>query len=292
MIYLFLQSVVPTVPAGWLTFADGVVYKHYDIPVRVFGLSATHDQQMAGAIMKIGGGDLPVDDRHRPVLQALLGPTATRTTAIAAPAGCLTAEIIGHDVDALTYDEVTGVFESSDPAPSRCARCPRTLKSPAHSQRKARAATTGAATRPGASTSHARAGDRRPPVSAPGGPRPAPRGQSRATGRDASGSSSSENIMPPRAAAPGRARSPRPGSPRPAAGRPGPGRSRRRRTVPSTHGDSAAAPSWRRGPSRGRSATGTSSSELHQFDGDDPAVLAATSRGRPSGVAPSRLSTP
>ena len=56
MIYLFLQSVVPTVPAGWLTFAEGVVYKHYDIPVRVFGLSATYDQQMAGLIMKIGGG--------------------------------------------------------------------------------------------------------------------------------------------------------------------------------------------------------------------------------------------
>ena len=30
MIYLFLMSVVPTVPAGWLTFADGVVYKAYD----------------------------------------------------------------------------------------------------------------------------------------------------------------------------------------------------------------------------------------------------------------------
>src|SRR4029079_14152197 len=29
-IYLFLQSVVPTVPAGWLTFAEGVVYKHYN----------------------------------------------------------------------------------------------------------------------------------------------------------------------------------------------------------------------------------------------------------------------
>jgi putative membrane protein len=56
MIYLFLQSVVPTVPAGWLTFAEGVVYKHYDIPVRVWGLSATHDQQIAGVIMKIGGG--------------------------------------------------------------------------------------------------------------------------------------------------------------------------------------------------------------------------------------------
>lgn len=54
-IYLFLQSVVPTVPAGWLTFADGVVYKHYDQPVRVWNISVTDDQQLAGAIMKIGG---------------------------------------------------------------------------------------------------------------------------------------------------------------------------------------------------------------------------------------------
>ena len=55
MIYLFLMSVVPTVPAAWLTFAEGVVYKHYDIPVRVWGLSVTTDQQLAGAIMKTGG---------------------------------------------------------------------------------------------------------------------------------------------------------------------------------------------------------------------------------------------
>ena len=54
-IYLFLQSVVPTVPAGWLTFAEGVVYKHYDQPVRVWNLTVTDDQQLAGAIMKIGG---------------------------------------------------------------------------------------------------------------------------------------------------------------------------------------------------------------------------------------------
>ena len=54
-IYLFLQSVVPTVPAGWLTFAEGVVYKHYDQPVRVWSISPTDDQQLAGAIMKIGG---------------------------------------------------------------------------------------------------------------------------------------------------------------------------------------------------------------------------------------------
>ncbi len=56
MIYLFLMSVVPTVPAGWLTFADGVVYKPYgEQPVRVWGLSATTDQQLAGAVMKVGG---------------------------------------------------------------------------------------------------------------------------------------------------------------------------------------------------------------------------------------------
>ena len=55
MIYLFLMSVVPTVPAAWLTFAEGVVYRHYDIPIRVWGLSATVDQQIAGAIMKTGG---------------------------------------------------------------------------------------------------------------------------------------------------------------------------------------------------------------------------------------------
>ncbi len=55
MIYLFVQSIIPVVPAGWLTFADGAVYKVYDEPVRVWGMSVTEDQQLAGAIMKIGG---------------------------------------------------------------------------------------------------------------------------------------------------------------------------------------------------------------------------------------------
>jgi putative membrane protein len=55
-IYLFIQSLVPTIPAAWLTFADGAVYKTYDQPVRVWGLSVVFDQQLAGAIMKTGGG--------------------------------------------------------------------------------------------------------------------------------------------------------------------------------------------------------------------------------------------
>ena len=56
MVYLFLMSIVPTVPAAWLTFAEGVVYSAYDIPERLWGLSATTDQQVAGLIMKLVAG--------------------------------------------------------------------------------------------------------------------------------------------------------------------------------------------------------------------------------------------
>lgn len=56
MPYLFLQSIIPTVPAGWLTFAEGVVYKAYDDPFRLWGISLANDQQLAGMIMKVLGG--------------------------------------------------------------------------------------------------------------------------------------------------------------------------------------------------------------------------------------------
>jgi putative membrane protein len=56
MIYLFLMSIIPTVPAAWLVFAEGVVYSGYDTPVRLWGLSATTDQQIAGLIMKLIAG--------------------------------------------------------------------------------------------------------------------------------------------------------------------------------------------------------------------------------------------
>ena len=55
MPYLFATSLIPTIPAGWLTFAEGSVYNHYDTPVRVWGLSVLSDQQLAGGIMKLGG---------------------------------------------------------------------------------------------------------------------------------------------------------------------------------------------------------------------------------------------
>jgi putative membrane protein len=56
MVYLFAQSILPTVPAGWLTFADKPVYPVYDVLPRVFGLSVIDDQQIAGLTMKVVGG--------------------------------------------------------------------------------------------------------------------------------------------------------------------------------------------------------------------------------------------
>lgn len=56
MLYLFVTSIVPTVPGAWLVFAEGAVYRVYDIPQRMFDISVTTDQQVAGAVMKLGAG--------------------------------------------------------------------------------------------------------------------------------------------------------------------------------------------------------------------------------------------
>lgn len=58
MLYVFLQSVIPTIPASFLTFGDGVLYRFYaDVP-RPFSISAIEDQQLAGAMMKVYAGAL------------------------------------------------------------------------------------------------------------------------------------------------------------------------------------------------------------------------------------------
>ena len=54
--YLFLQSLVPTIPASFLTFADEPVYRVYETLPRLWGLDVVTDQMIAGLIMKIGGG--------------------------------------------------------------------------------------------------------------------------------------------------------------------------------------------------------------------------------------------
>jgi putative membrane protein len=56
MIFLFLQSVVPTVPASFLTFGARPLYHYYEGVPQLFGLTALEDQRMAGLVMKIGAG--------------------------------------------------------------------------------------------------------------------------------------------------------------------------------------------------------------------------------------------
>lgn len=56
MLYLFLQTIVPTVPASFLTFNSHPLYKIYATFPRLWGVSALTDQQTAGLIMKIVGG--------------------------------------------------------------------------------------------------------------------------------------------------------------------------------------------------------------------------------------------
>ena len=54
--YLFLQSLVPTIPASFLTLGDQPLYKIYETFPRLWGISAHTDQVLAGFIMKFGGG--------------------------------------------------------------------------------------------------------------------------------------------------------------------------------------------------------------------------------------------
>jgi putative membrane protein len=56
MLFLFLQSVVPTIPASFLTFGATPLYTFYDHVPRLFGISALTDMQIAGVVMKIGVG--------------------------------------------------------------------------------------------------------------------------------------------------------------------------------------------------------------------------------------------
>jgi len=108
-IYLFLMSVVPTVPAAWLTFAEGAVYKHYDIAVRVWGLSVTTDQQLAGAIMKTGGSIFLWSIIVFIFFRRFIGRFFAEASYARPPE------------PVLTYEEVASAFEANPPAeePSR-----------------------------------------------------------------------------------------------------------------------------------------------------------------------------
>lgn len=112
MVYLFLQSIVPTVPAAWLTFAEDVVYRSYDIPLRLWGISAVDDQQLAGAAMKVGGAAFLwtiVIFLFFKRFAARQGDTYDFRPGSTMP----DSEIVGHDAVPLTTADVEREFASS-----------------------------------------------------------------------------------------------------------------------------------------------------------------------------------
>ncbi len=56
LVYLLANVFLPTVPASFLTFADYPIYALYELAPPIGTLSARTDQQVAGLLMKIGGG--------------------------------------------------------------------------------------------------------------------------------------------------------------------------------------------------------------------------------------------
>ena len=100
-LYLFLQSIIPTIPASFLTFAESPLYAIYQDVPRLWDMSVIADQQLAGAIMKLGGTTI--------LWGAIIGIffrwySRTQTDGR------------GGSHDLLTWDEVAKAFEET-PAP-------------------------------------------------------------------------------------------------------------------------------------------------------------------------------
>jgi putative membrane protein len=56
MLYLFLESLAPTIPASFLTFGTHPLYPVYATFPRIWGMGVLTDQLVAGLIMKLVGG--------------------------------------------------------------------------------------------------------------------------------------------------------------------------------------------------------------------------------------------
>jgi putative membrane protein len=115
-IHLFLTSIVPTVPAAWLALAEGALYEAYDTPERLFGISVTSDQQVAGLIMKLGGGVflwvVIVTLFFKWSAKQDKGTTARRV--VLDERGAMVSV---EGPAALTFDDVERVFQSAGPPP-------------------------------------------------------------------------------------------------------------------------------------------------------------------------------
>ncbi len=56
MFYLFTQSIIPTLPSAMLSFGSMPLYKDYAHFGRLWGITVSSDENIAGLIMKIGVG--------------------------------------------------------------------------------------------------------------------------------------------------------------------------------------------------------------------------------------------
>lgn len=56
MMYLFLMSIIPTVPSSFLTFSESPMYSFYEGVPRLWGIDILTDQRVAGLLMKLGAG--------------------------------------------------------------------------------------------------------------------------------------------------------------------------------------------------------------------------------------------
>ena len=54
--YLFMQSLLPTIPASFLAFGTEPLYSAYLEVDNIFDVSVINDQTMAGLVLKLGGG--------------------------------------------------------------------------------------------------------------------------------------------------------------------------------------------------------------------------------------------
>ena len=128
MLYLFAQSIGPTVPMAFLTFSGShVLYRTYaEAPRMIRGLTAIGDQQIAAAIMKIGAGGLlwsvvgmlfvqwwrdsqngqANDNRRRPAPLPMPAPVLVPAVTLEKP--------VDPDPDVLTWDQVQAEFDRLD----------------------------------------------------------------------------------------------------------------------------------------------------------------------------------
>lgn len=56
MLYLLLQSLIPTIPASFLLYGSAPLYRDYERFTRLWGISVSSDETIAGLLMKTGPG--------------------------------------------------------------------------------------------------------------------------------------------------------------------------------------------------------------------------------------------